>query len=80
VRTASWTGADRTWGPLVRAAFQPRYRTGATLSNSQRLILGALLDNSELWTPNDGNAALVFKQAGLPRDRDQCQQIFDTTR
>ncbi|MFC7548725.1 hypothetical protein [Plantactinospora sp. GCM10030261] len=79
VRTASWTGADRTWGPLVRAAFHPGYRTGAPLTVSQRLVLGALLDNPELWAPNDGNAALVFRQAGLPRDRDRCTQILNTT-
>jgi hypothetical protein len=80
VRTASWTGADRTWGPLVRAAFPPGYRAGVPLTRSQRLVLGALLDNSQLWAPNDGNAALVFKQAGLPRDRDRCRHILDTTR
>ncbi len=43
-------------------------------------MLGALLDNPNLWAPNDGNAALVFKQAGLPRDRDRCRQILDATR
>jgi hypothetical protein len=80
VRTASWTGADRTWGPLVRAAFQPGYRAGAPLTHSQRLMLGALLDNPDLWAPNDGNAGLVFKQAGLPRNRDRCRQILDATR
>jgi hypothetical protein len=78
VRTASWTGADRTWGPLARAAFQPGYRAGRPLTRAQRLILGALLDNPDLWAPNDGNATLVFKQAGLPRDRDRCRHILDT--
>jgi hypothetical protein len=80
VRVASWTGADRTWGPLVRAAFQPAYRAGVALTRAQRLMLRALLDNPNLWAPNDGNATLVFKQAGLPRDRDQCRQILDATR
>ncbi|WP_327002703.1 hypothetical protein OHA72_47630 [Dactylosporangium sp. NBC_01737] len=76
VRTASWTGADRTWGPLVRAAFQPAYRADVPLTPSQRLIVGALLANPELWSPTDGNAGLVFKQAGLPRDRDQCRRLL----
>jgi hypothetical protein len=75
VRTVSWTGADRTWGPLVRAAFQPAYRAGVLLTPSQRLIIEALLANPELWSPTDGNASLVFKQAGLPRDRDQCRRL-----
>lgn len=80
VRTASWTGADRTWGPLVRAAFRPAYRAGAALTPAQRLILEALLANPDLWSPTDGNASLVFKQAGLPRDRESCQRLLDAPR
>jgi hypothetical protein len=79
VRTASWTGANTTWGPLVIAAFHPGYRKGATLTGSQRLIVSALLDNPGLWRPKDGNAGLVFKQAGLPRDRNQCTQLLNST-
>jgi hypothetical protein len=80
VRTASWTGAGRTWGPLVRAVFHTGYRADVPLTPAQRLVLGALLDNPGLWAPDDGNAALVFKQAGLPRDRDRCRQILDAAR
>ncbi len=79
VRTASWTGADRTWGPLVRAAFRPAHRDGVPLTPPQRLILAALLANPELWSPTDGNAAVVFRQAGLPRDRDRCQRLLDAS-
>jgi len=80
VRIASWTGFDRTWGPLVHRAFPTPYRAGTPLTDAQRLILGALIDNPHLWYPTNGSVALVFKHAGLPHDRGQCQHIHDHPR
>ena len=65
---------------MVRAAFHTGYSAGASLTRAQRLMIGAPLDNPDLWVPNDGNATLVFKRAGLLRDRDRCRQILDATR
>jgi hypothetical protein len=77
VRTASWTGFDRTWGPLVRRAFPTPYNAGTPLTAAQRLILDALINNPDLWHPNNGSVALVFKNAGLPHDHGQCRHIHD---
>jgi hypothetical protein len=76
VRTASWTGFDRTWGPLVRRAFSTPYRAGTPLTGPQRMVLRALIDNRHLWYPSNGSVALVFKQAGLPHDRERCRDLY----
>jgi hypothetical protein len=75
VRTASWTGAERTWGPLVRAAFRTPYRPDVPLGDAQRLVLAALVENPQLWDTRNGNVGLVFKAAGLPHDRGACREL-----
>lgn len=63
------------WGPLLLAAF-PDGALPDRLSDSQRRYLGALVDNPDLWDPRFGNAFLIFKQAGLPYDRDACRALL----
>jgi len=77
VRTASWTEFDRTWGLLVLAAFADRYHPRRPLTHGQRLIVGALVDNPQLWEPRNGSVGLVFTTAGLPHDRAACRRIYD---
>ncbi len=77
VRAASWTGFDRTWGPLVLTAFRGRQDSAQPLSATQRTILGALLENRQLWERRNGSVGLVFKTAHLPHDPVACRRIYD---
>jgi hypothetical protein len=70
-----WTGFDNGWGALVRFAFAEPHGPRRPLTDSQRALLRALAVNDQLWDPKNGNCGLVFKEAGLPRDRDACRQL-----
>lgn len=74
-RRDSWTGSDDGWGALVRFAFAEPRRECQPLTDSQRALLRALVANEQLWDPKNGNCGLVFKQAGLPHDRDSCRRL-----
>ncbi|MEV6929767.1 hypothetical protein AB0M46_35480 [Dactylosporangium sp. NPDC051485] len=74
-RRDSWTGFDDGWGAIVRFAFAEPYGPGRPLTDSQRALLRALVVNDQLWDPKNGSCGLVFKEAGLPRDRDACRQL-----
>jgi hypothetical protein len=64
---------DYDWGPLLTAAFPDA--SGVVTSDSQRLFLKALVGNSKLWDPTNGNAYKWFKQAGLPYDCKACAKL-----
>jgi hypothetical protein len=79
-RNESWTGfCDRygSWGPLMRAFFRPPYSEGARLTPLQRDFLAALLKNTQIWSSNVGNISLLFKDVGLPFDREACARLID---
>lgn len=65
------------WGPLLHALFGGR--TSDPLSPAQRRYLGALVDNEDLWDPSNGTVGLVFRDAGLPYDRDTCRNLARDT-
>ncbi|MBX6166544.1 MAG: hypothetical protein IRY84_02710 [Thermobispora bispora] len=75
-RQARWTGFHTDWGPLLRFAFREPYRPGTSLTPGQKSLLCALTGNDDLWDPCYGDVALVFGQAGLPHDREQCARIL----
>ncbi|GAA3772020.1 HEAT repeat domain-containing protein [Plantactinospora mayteni] len=70
---ASRYTAQRDWGPLLHALFAGR--DPGPLSPAQRRYLGALVDNEDLWDPSNGSVGLVFRDAGLPYDRDACRDL-----
>jgi hypothetical protein len=70
-----WTGFHSGWGALVRFAFAQPYGRDRPLTDSQRSLLRALVANDRLWDPKNGSCALVFKQAGLPHERNACDQL-----
>jgi hypothetical protein len=72
IRHEDWTA---TWGPLLLAAFRTPYSEQRTLSATQRDILTALVANRRIWNYSNGNSALVFRQAGLPFQREACARI-----
>ncbi|MFY1626993.1 MULTISPECIES: hypothetical protein [Micromonospora] len=74
-RRDGWTGFDDGWGALVRFAFAEPHGPRRPLTDSQRALLRALVINDQLWDPKNGNCGLVFKEAGLPHDRDACRQL-----
>ncbi|MEN3613629.1 hypothetical protein AAH979_29285 [Plantactinospora sp. ZYX-F-223] len=61
------------WGPLLHALFAGR--DPGPLSPAQRRYLGALVANEDLWDPRNGTVGLVFRDAGLPYDRDACGDL-----
>ncbi len=65
------------WGPLLHALFSGR--TGETLSPAQRRYLRALVDNEKIWDPRNGTIGLVFRDAGLPHDREACRRLAAET-
>jgi hypothetical protein len=65
---------SRDWGPLLAAAF-PTPPAGR-LSDAQRAYLAALVDNEMLWDPRNGNADLLFRQLGVPYDREACRALL----
>ncbi|MEU6412683.1 hypothetical protein [Microbispora sp. NPDC046933] len=73
---ARWTGFHSDWGPLLTFAFREPYRPGTPLSPGQKSLLRALTHNDDLWDPRNGSIALLFEEAGLPRDREQCERIL----
>jgi hypothetical protein len=75
---ADWTGFDDDWGPLLAFAFPRRHRSGRPLSPARRSFLNALVRNDRLWDRRNGSVALVFKEAGLPHDRERCAHIAAT--
>jgi hypothetical protein len=79
-RNESWTGfcdRDGSWGPLMRAFFRPPYSEGARLTPLQRDFLAALLENTQIWSSNLGNISLLFRDVGLPFDREACARLID---
>ncbi|MBF6398400.1 hypothetical protein IU438_21690 [Nocardia cyriacigeorgica] len=75
IRHADWTGFDRTWGPLLLAAFDTPYDEHIEPSATQRRILTALVDNPLVWNHRIGNSLSVFRRAGLPFEREACARI-----
>ena len=64
---------DQDWGRLLRTFFSGY--AGGPLTVVQRTYLSALTANPSLWDPTHGNAALAFRDAGLPYDREACQAL-----
>ncbi|GAB3813524.1 hypothetical protein [Kribbella italica] len=79
VRGANRMGFGTTWGPLLLAAFRVPYAPTSGLSAVQRDILGALVANAGIWDYSMGNSAMVFRQAGLPFQREACARIASTS-
>lgn len=73
IRHADWTGCDTTWGPLVRAAFPTRRHTN--LPDVERDVVAALVANPGIWDYKNANVSGVFKDAGLPFQREACARI-----
>ncbi|MFG2059258.1 hypothetical protein ACGFI9_35100 [Micromonospora sp. NPDC048930] len=71
----SWAGFDNGWGALVRFAFPTPYGKHRPLTEPQRALLRALINNDTLWDPTNGSCGLVFKQAGLPHSRSACRRL-----
>ncbi|MEV8517069.1 hypothetical protein [Dactylosporangium sp. NPDC051484] len=69
--------ARSDWGPLLHAIFAPGSvpGTGGALSAAQRHYLHALVANDNLWDPRNGSVGLVFRDAGLPHDREACRAM-----
>jgi hypothetical protein len=63
------------WGLILLAAF-PAGTVPDRLSDAQRRYLTELVENADLWDPRHGNASNIFKQAGLPYDRDACRALL----
>ncbi|MEV6302988.1 hypothetical protein AB0M02_26470 [Actinoplanes sp. NPDC051861] len=61
------------WGPLLHAFFPAG--PGDALSPAQKHYLNALVANPDLWVPTNGTAGLVFRDAGLPYDREECRAL-----
>ncbi|MFD0782867.1 hypothetical protein [Micromonospora avicenniae] len=74
-RRDSWTGFDDGWGALVRFAFPTPYGKGRPLTETQRVLLRALVANDQLWDATNGSCSLVFRQAGLPHSRAGCRRL-----
>jgi hypothetical protein len=45
---------------------------------AQRHYLSALVERAELWDPRNGSAGLVFREAGLPYDREACRALLNS--
>jgi hypothetical protein len=73
IRHADWTGFNTTWGPLVRAAFPTRRQTNPP--DVRRDVVAALVGNPGIWDYKNGSVSLVFKDAGLPFQREACARI-----
>ncbi|WP_238162323.1 hypothetical protein [Micromonospora endolithica] len=71
----SWTGFDDGWGALVRFALPKPHGTHRPLTEPQRALVRALVNNDELWDPTNGSCGLVFTQAGLPHNRSACRRL-----
>jgi hypothetical protein len=76
-RRGSQAGFDTTWGPLMRAIFYPPHSDGAGLTPLQRDFLVALVENPKIWTYTCGNTERLFKDIGLPFNREACARIAD---
>jgi hypothetical protein len=70
-------GHDTTWGPLMCAIFHPPYSDGAKLTPVQREFLAALVENVRFWKALSGNTLLLFRDVGLPPDRDACARLVE---
>ncbi|MEV4823160.1 hypothetical protein [Micromonospora sp. NPDC049274] len=69
---------DQDWGLLLRTFFAGY--AGGPLTAVQRAYLSALTANLDLWDPTHGNAALAFRDAGLPYDRETCRALAQPSR
>lgn len=78
-RATSKYCVDSEWGPLLVAAF-PSHDLEVDLSPAQVSYLAAVVDNEDLWDPENGNAVKWFRKAELPRDRSECAAIVRAKR
>jgi hypothetical protein len=76
-RRGSQVGFDTTWGPLMRAIFRPPHSDGAGLTPLQRDFLAALVENPKIWAYTCGNTERLFKDVGLPFNREACARVAD---
>lgn len=80
---------DQEWGPILRWAFVDRAveppfpdkleQPPVALTRVQRIVLEALVDNTALWDPRWGNAALWFKRVQLPYERKAIRRLLRST-
>jgi hypothetical protein len=47
-----------------------------TLSEAQRTLLQALVDNDSLWDPVNGNAYLARMRVGIPNSQDEVRDLI----
>jgi HEAT repeat len=73
---ASKYTVDFDWGRLLLTAFKGGTPDADALSEPQRRYLAALVDNPDLWDPQNGNASLIFQRAGLPYDQQACRALL----
>jgi hypothetical protein len=76
VRQDDMRGRLIGWGAVVRFAFAEPYSSCRPLTSSQRALLEALVANDHLWSPGMPDVQQIFKDAGLPHDRDACRTLL----
>jgi len=77
-RVAGKYTVNSDWGRLLQAAFPGPEPVSGPLPAAQRRYLRALVGNEELWDPRYGNASLMFRDAGVPYDREACRALTAT--
>jgi len=63
---------EHLWSAVIHQATPWTATPPAALAVAE--ILGALTDNEDLWDRGNGTIALVFREVGLPYDREACRR------